>query len=475
MPAIGKLTKAALISIVSKNAAKKYLLQSLESSIGLTAKARQTLAMRMGVPPNQIEQILALDDVLQIMEKNAPHLLEQIDEINEIGISASVGQVHRAKFITGELVAIKIQYPDVEKHMLKNLDLLLKIFADYSPAKNYSFNVSEYKSYLNAQIKSECNYLLESHQQIYFRNIFAQLDNIYVPKIYKDFTGSKNLVQEWAPGASIPAINPELADQIIPTLLQALLKPIFSYHCMHADFHPGNWAYNLQSKKVILYDFGSIIQFTENESQKLKEILTKFLKNDYDVKNDFIQLGFKSELIEKISDEFPYLAKELFTRFINESNPTDPSLSKSLDDLLGSRKWFFRNAGPPWFMLFLKSLSGFFFAIKQLQYTKSLRPLISDICEITTLNSFVNLNDKTIISPRSLFINIKKSGTEVCRFQFPCRAIEDIEDLIPSEHRSKLEQLDINKIKHEVISSNYAAQTVFHIYENTNEYRCWIE
>lgn len=466
---IGKITKTALLSIVSKDAAKKYLVDSLESTTGISSKIRQTLAMRIGLDPSQKTQIISLDDILKIIENTHPDLLSEIDEMDEIGISASVGQVHKAKLINGTKVAIKIQYPDVLKNMESGIQKLMTAFVKFGPAKKFQLDEQVYLNYLKQQITNETNYLLESHNQIYFAKLFISKNSVYVPQIFPQLCSKNILVQEWVSGNSLFEIKDSDKEIAARNLTEALLFPFFNHNCLHADFHPGNWSYDPIQKKIILYDFGSILTFSDSEATIMKNIISNFLQNNFDVYHLFIQLGFKSELLEHIKPEFPALAKELFLQFTN--HPNKNNLAEFTNDLLGSRKWYFRTAGPAWFMIFLKSLSGFFFSIKNLSSNYSIRSALENyIGDQKTKISYQKNSDANINDIKSFHIFLYKNNIEKAHFQFPILSIQNLEDLIPEEYKNNLNPVQIQNIKQKALLSNYSKQDLFVL--TNNDFKC---
>ena len=82
--------------------------------------------------------------------------------------AASIGQVHKAKTKQGDLVCVKVQYPDIDKSIdsdIKNLLTFLRIF-DILPKGVF---VKDLLSTLKKELTNEVNYLHECENMIQFR------------------------------------------------------------------------------------------------------------------------------------------------------------------------------------------------------------------------------------------------------------------------------------------------------------------
>ena len=78
------------------------------------------------------------------LKQNCSDIFESIDQN---AFTASVGQVHKAKLISGESVAVKVQYPLIEK-TLKDQMKLLKLIPTGKAEKKWGHDKGyvEYKN-----------------------------------------------------------------------------------------------------------------------------------------------------------------------------------------------------------------------------------------------------------------------------------------------------------------------------------------
>ncbi|MEW5819068.1 MAG: AarF/ABC1/UbiB kinase family protein [Cyanobacteriota bacterium] len=179
--------------------------------------------------------------------------------------AASLGQVHRAKLITGEEVVVKIQRPDLIEIFNLDIAILKKVarfcrkYMAFARDRNWPEIVDEFGKTLFEEI----DYVLEAKNADLFAKNLSDLDFVYIPKTFKNLTTRKILTLEYKPGIKIDDIesfDDEGIDKIrlSHNLLEVYLKQFLNDGIYHADPHPGNLAVEWKSEKIIFYDFGMV-------------------------------------------------------------------------------------------------------------------------------------------------------------------------------------------------------------------------
>ena len=117
--------------------------------------------------------------------------------------AASIGQVHRAVWLDGRQVAVKIQYPGAGRALLSDfnqLSRLARLFGIIMPGLEVRPLLDE----LRARIAEEIDYQLEAESQQAFAKAYAGDPDIYVPSVVQ--ATDHVLITEWMDGTPLSQI-----------------------------------------------------------------------------------------------------------------------------------------------------------------------------------------------------------------------------------------------------------------------------
>lgn len=204
------------------------------------------------------------DSIKSVLEEELGISLEdafiKFDE-NPIA-AASIGQVHMAKLFSGEEVIVKIQRPAIKKVIETDISILLSMSRLFDEHFGYMipFSLSEVMEELTTSIRHELDYTKEARNTERFRENFKNHDNVYIPKVYWNFTTKKVLIQEWIDGIKVSS-NDKLLEKgwdtkkIANIGARAFLKQVFIDGFFHGDPHPGNILV-IDENKISFIDFG---------------------------------------------------------------------------------------------------------------------------------------------------------------------------------------------------------------------------
>ena len=217
------LTNAPSVFATEKNVSR--LVSTLSRVRGAALKIGQMISIQDNafVPP---EIIAAFERVRQSadympsvqMERVMAHELgadwrARIVEFDEVPFAAaSIGQVHRARLATGEVVAIKVQYPGVSESINSDIDNLwtLLTLSNMVP-KGFFFDRMLHN--MRVEMQWECDYvslalsalstclmhhhpytctqLREAESSKRFKQFLAPYKQFHVPHVYDDLTTRK--------------------------------------------------------------------------------------------------------------------------------------------------------------------------------------------------------------------------------------------------------------------------------------------
>ncbi|XP_051125490.1 protein ACTIVITY OF BC1 COMPLEX KINASE 7, chloroplastic isoform X2 [Andrographis paniculata] len=213
--------------------------------------------------------------------------------------AASLGQVHRAILHNGERVVIKVQRPGLKRLFdidLKNLKLIAEYFQRSEtlggPTRDWVGIYEECAKVLYEEI----DYVNEGKNADRFRRDFRNIKWVRVPMVHWDYTTTRVLTLEYAPGIKINQVD--AIDQrgynratIASHAIEAYLIQILKTGFFHADPHPGNLAID-DDEALIYYDFGMMGDIKSFTRERLLELFYAVYEKDAKkVMQSLIDLG----------------------------------------------------------------------------------------------------------------------------------------------------------------------------------------
>jgi predicted unusual protein kinase regulating ubiquinone biosynthesis (AarF/ABC1/UbiB family) len=172
--------------------------------------------------------------------------------------AASIGQVHRATWLDGREVAVKIQYPGAGQALTSDFTQLSRIgrlFGVLMPGLDTKPLLEE----LRARVAEELDYRMEAAAQQAFADAYAGDPDIYVPPVV---AGTDHvLISEWMDGTPLADIISSGTQQQRDRAGLLLVRFLFSGPAraglLHADPHPGNFRL-LPDGRLGVLDFGAV-------------------------------------------------------------------------------------------------------------------------------------------------------------------------------------------------------------------------
>ena len=273
-------------------------------------KIGQALSTRPDVvPPVYLEELTTLQDKIpsfpnevafRFIEEELGNSPEKIyAELSPEPIAAaSLGQVYKGKLKTGEEVAVKVQRPDLTRRITLDIYIMRGI------AGWIQDNIKQVRSNLRAiidelaeRIFEETNYNQEGRNADKFKELYSYIEEIYVPKIYWEYTGKRVLTMEWISGTKLTDIEAVQAQGIDATHLvevgvECSLRQLLEHGFFHADPHPGNLLAMADGRLAYL-DFGMMSRIKPYQRYGLIEAVVHLVNRDFEaLSHDYVKLDF---------------------------------------------------------------------------------------------------------------------------------------------------------------------------------------
>ena len=220
----------------------------------------------------------------------APSLFSDLTPRTKPIAAASLGQVYRLRLAeTGELVAVKVQRPDMLLSVLLDVYIIRRLAQVVEKVKGLvtwqrPYDVALVDTFATASLQ-ELDYKQEAANQVHARlhscpifffrscglwipsprvfflsqesfreDLMSRLKGkVYVPKVHR--ATRKVLVTEWIPGKKLADSEKEVIRRLTPVGVECFLIQLLETGNFHADPHPGNLLVTPDGQ-LALIDFG---------------------------------------------------------------------------------------------------------------------------------------------------------------------------------------------------------------------------
>lgn len=275
---------------------------------GILIKVGQFLSSRVDFLPDEYISELSL-----LQDSVPPHDYSKIRKriIEELGASpedifltfntepiaaASLGQVHEAVLKDGSMVAVKIQYPDIEKIIetdIRTLKAVIGLIKDRFGRINFDMLHEEFSKILRAEL----NYLEEGKNAERFSRNFEGDERAIFPKVYWEYTTRHVLTLEFVEGIKITEYDSLKASGInceeVATLLgEVYSRMVYLHGFFHGDPHPGN-IFVQHGPKLVFVDFGIVQAIPGRIKRELRKFANAIVeRNPEDAVESLRKMGF---------------------------------------------------------------------------------------------------------------------------------------------------------------------------------------
>ncbi len=444
------------------------LRRSMEELSGAFIKLGQLLSLRPDLVPEEYcsEFSKLLDEVKPFEYQKVKEIVEKElkKPISKVFLSfgqkpiaaASVGQVHKAILRKGDVVAVKVQRPNIKEIFKSDIDLLYHLahlLERYIPEVR-QYNpvgiVKEFEHYT----ANELDYITEGRNIDVFCNNFRESRTIKIPKVYWDYTTKKILTMEYIKGLKISEIKEfrrrRINKKVIArNLVLSFIEQVIEHGFFHADPHPGN-VFVLKGNRIALLDFGIVGNLEPEVKGKIEDIFVALVTADRDMlTRSFIELGIIDESVDVAAFEAD-LTRHWGGYYDIKMQQTEMG-SFFYDTFLLAKEYNMRF--PTSFVLLLKAM------ITAEGFSRELDP---DLNFVRVSRPVIEKMVRRRKNPKLVMEAMKKTALDFSNLvqNFPAAA-RDLVELIKNRERSRIGKPDVKELELEIDrSSNRIAYAI---------------
>jgi len=260
-------------------------------------KFGQLLSTRSDILPDSVlAELQKLQDTVRPMPAGAAQAIVErelgapVEEVftrfdpEPLG-SASIGQVHRAVLLDGEVVAVKVQRPEAPGRVESDLELMREFadFLDRRFGRRIFVDVRGLVAEFETVIRRELDYTAEAENARRFAVNFAGTP-VVIPRVHLEYSTSRVLTLQHIEGTRFHDIQPLLLSpserrRVASMGADAIFKMAFEDGFFHGDPHPGNLILTRQGDLALL-DFGMVGYMSRGDIEALSRLFIAVIQRD---------------------------------------------------------------------------------------------------------------------------------------------------------------------------------------------------
>ncbi|MDH4122344.1 MAG: AarF/ABC1/UbiB kinase family protein [Deltaproteobacteria bacterium] len=486
---------------VADNAAR-YLAESLGELRGLPQKMGQILSMSASPERQPFRPLqegpapLDLAVVESVLEAEWGCPPKQIlAELEPMGRGASLGQVHRGRLVSGETVAVKVQYPGIAQAVENDLRMMGWLMAPMG-SRGKGFDIAGYRRVVTEDLQNELDYLTEADNQHQMAMLGGYLPGLIVPRVFGQHSTRQVLVTAWEDGVSLEEAaqwSKKDRNEAGRLLLRVVLETLFRHGLVQADLHPGNFRFRRGGAlELVVYDFGCVWRPSKDTRLTLLRLIAQAAENPDGSSGSgdpyplYVKLGFDPAYLEPMAHRLAPLTRVLFEPFLTPGGyPLAVwNLGERVGDILQDDRWNFRVAAPADLIFVMRVFHGLTHALNTLgaevPWKFLLDPILLDFQgEMAALPLPVPEDPQRGYGAmaRYLVAQVKEDGQVKVKITSPVQSLDGLKEMLDEDIMVKIRQqgTDIDVLIRQARQNGYRPQPIFHLTDGPKEVTVWLE
>ncbi|KAL6771779.1 hypothetical protein ACKKBG_A27795 [Auxenochlorella protothecoides x Auxenochlorella symbiontica] len=237
--------------------------------------------------------------------------------------AASLGQVYVGTLrASGRRVAVKVQRPGVASLIALDIYILRWVARRVQRLRRMNTDLAALLDEWAFSLFRELDYRVEAQQGTRFKELYGDLEDVFVPRMYHELTTRRVLTMEWVDGQRLrtaggrggsgdaggAASSDDL--RLVDIGVRCSLEQMLEQGYYHADPHPGNLL-KTRDGRLAYIDFGMMGEIDGTIRRGLLQATLHLINREYEaLADDFAMLGMlpsegrKEEVVAALTGVF---------------------------------------------------------------------------------------------------------------------------------------------------------------------------
>lgn len=249
-----------------------------------------TFSNKVPYTPHELQHsISVIKNVMQYAGSRNETLIFENDDYTPVN-SGTVSLVFKAQ-LNNVPIIVKILRPNIKNKIKEDIDVLLHLFGNPVIKKIVECYIKlNFKKFIENNtdiLLRQCDFHNEVKNALIFKSNLINKKNIVVPCIYTHFTETFNevIIMEYLEGPIAKNVPLEKLRKNIEPLQSFFFDSLFRHNVLHGDFHLGNIIIMDDGNKIGIIDFGIVHFLTDEDSNKLFDIMFLTTSNNNNSNN----------------------------------------------------------------------------------------------------------------------------------------------------------------------------------------------
>jgi len=237
--------------------------------------------------------------------------------------AASIGQVHKAINEKGEMIAVKVQFPNIRQSIKSDLHNL-KVILKRSGLIPEGLDLDHYLEICEVQLLLETDYQREADFLRRFKILTSSIKGIQTPTLIENLSTKSILAMSLEEGIELDRLeqfSESEKTRIAMLLVSLIIHEIFDFGLVQSDPNFANYRYDVKSANIKLLDFGACVQLSPEVVCIYRKLLKSLFANDGDsILNILVQHHLVSEKLPTSTHNF---LKDMIKTVLTEFHASD--------------------------------------------------------------------------------------------------------------------------------------------------------